>query len=238
MVGTPIANDTIRRLTRVVALVAIAWALVAAGADFIGRGAAAADEADLERGQTLYKLCIKCHGVDGAGNPEALAPPIAGMPSWYVEAQLKNFKNGLRGLHHEDTGGLRMYPMSQWLRDEADQKSVAAYVAAMPPVEIDHTLDDEGNPAQGAGYYAVCSACHGAAGEGNPGMGAPPLVGQPDWYLYKSIKKYKNKVRGSAPGDPYGAAMQGMVATLPNDDAIHDVIAHIKTFESAPAKAQ
>ena len=156
---------------------------------------------------------------------------IAGLPSWYVEAQLKNFKTGIRGLHAQDEGGLRMYPMSQWLRDEADQKSVAAYVANLVPAETPHTLEKQGDPARGAGYYAVCSACHGADGAGTQGMGAPPLVGQNDWYLYSSIKKYKGAIRGSGKGDPFGAAMIGMVATLPNDDAILDVIAHIQSLE-------
>ena len=167
--------------------------------------------------------------VDGSGNSESLAPAIAGMPAWYVEMQLKNFKNGIRGLHAQDAGGLRMYPMSKWLRSEADQKAVAAYVASMPPVTLTQEVAG-GNAALGAGYYAVCSGCHGAGGKGNEGMGAPPLVGQSDWYLLSSIQKYRAKVRGSGTGDPYGAAMQAMVGTLADDAAIVDVIAHIQSL--------
>jgi cytochrome c oxidase subunit 2 len=89
-----------------------------------------------------------------------------------------------------------------------------------------------GDAARGAGYYAVCSGCHGAAGEGNELMGAPPLVGQSDWYLYSSINKYKSRVRGSGAGDPFGAAMQGMVSTLPDDNAVLDLIAHIETLSN------
>ena len=37
--------------------------------------------------------------------PLSLAPTIAGLDQWYVEAQLKNYKSGLRGLHAEDTAG-------------------------------------------------------------------------------------------------------------------------------------
>jgi cytochrome c553 len=62
-------------------------------------------------------------------------------------------------------------------------------------------------------------------------MGAPPLVGMSDWYLLSSIQKYKASIRGSRPGDIYGPAMIGMVATLPNDAAILDVIAHIQSLE-------
>ena len=63
-------------------------------------------------------------------------------------------------------------------------------------------------------------------------MGAPPLTGQSDWYLYSSIKKYKSAIRGSGKGDPFGAAMIGMVATLPDDKAILDVIAHIQSLDN------
>ncbi len=205
-------------------------ALVAATIVIASGGIANAEDGDLARGEQLYALCVKCHMADGGGNSEALAPAIAGMPVWYVEMQLKNFASGIRGLHAKDTGGLRMYPMSQWLRTEADQKAVAAYVASMTPVEPEKELEEEGDPARGAGYYAVCSGCHGAAGEGNQGMGAPPLVGQSDWYLFSSIKKYRNKIRGSGTGDPYGVAMQGMVGTLADEAAIVDVIAHIETL--------
>ena len=93
-----------------------------------------------------------------------------------------------------------------------------------------HELEEHGDASKGAGYYAVCSACHGPTGQGNQAMGAPPLVGQSDWYLLSSIQKYRDKVRGSGTGDPYGAAMQAMVGTLADDAAIVDVIAHIESL--------
>jgi cytochrome c oxidase subunit 2 len=88
-----------------------------------------------------------------------------------------------------------------------------------------------GNATAGQAYYAVCSACHGPNGQGNQAMGAPPLVGLNDWYLYSAIQKFKAGIRGSIPGDTLGPVMMGMAATLPNDDAIRDVIAHIQALE-------
>lgn len=209
----------------------IALAALSAGLGRLAVAESASGTADLDRGETLYALCTQCHGANGAGNREALAPAIAAMPAWYVEMQLKNFKNGIRGLHHADTGGLRMYPMSQWLTDDGDIASVAAYVANMPETDPPRELEEEGDAEKGQAYYAVCTACHMPDASGNQGMGAPPLVGLSDWYLYSSIQKYKSGVRGSAPGDPFGAAMRGMVGTLPNDQAILDVIAHIQSLE-------
>ena len=200
-------------------------------------GAAAPEAgADLGRGETLFTLCVQCHGANGGGIAANLAPAIAGLPVWYVEAQLAKFKSGQRGLHAQDTGGLRMYPMSRWLREEGDLKAVAAYVASLPKVAPAATLAHTGDAAKGLGYYAVCSACHAPDGSGNQGMGAPPLTGLNDWYLLSSIQKYKKSVRGSLPGDTLGPAMIGMVATLPDDAAVLDVIAHIESLASATPK--
>ena len=187
---------------------------------------------DLANGEALFALCNQCHGVDGGGNQAALAPAIAGLPVWYIEAQLAKFRSGQRGLHAQDTGGLRMYPMSRWLQNENEQKAVAAYVAGMPAVKPPTTLAQSGDPAKGLGYYAVCGSCHAPDGSGNQGMGAPPLTGLNDWYLLSSIQKYKTSVRGSLPGDTLGPAMIGMVATLPDDAAVLDVIAHIQSLQN------
>lgn len=186
--------------------------------------------ADLAKGQSLFTLCTQCHGSAGGGIQDALAPAIAGLPAWYVEAQLVKFRSGQRGLHAADTGGLRMYPMSKWLQGDDDVKAVSAYVASLPAVKPAATLAQPGDAAKGSGYYAVCGSCHGPDGSGNQGMGAPPLTGLDDWYLLSAIQKYKQSVRGSLPGDTLGPAMIGMVATLPDDAAVLDVIAHIQSL--------
>jgi len=186
--------------------------------------------ADLARGEQLFQFCSQCHGLDGGGNALHLAPGIAGMSQWYLEAQLEKFKTGVRGPHPDDVGGLRMYPMSLWLREEADLKDVAAYVASLPRVEHPPENNGSGNASRGAAFYAICVACHLADGSGNQQMGAPALTGMSDWYLYSAIQKYKTGARGSLPGDTLGPAMIGMVATLPDDDAIRDVIAHIQAL--------
>ncbi len=211
------------------ATLAVAAVVGLSGSAFAEDGAEAG--VDIARGEKLFGLCTQCHSSDGGGDSLALAPAIAGMPVWYIEKQLQNFKSGMRGLHAGDTGGLRMYPMSLWLRDAADQKAVATYIASLPATTPAHELTEHGDAGKGAGYYAVCGACHGASGEGNQGMGAPPLTGQSDGYLFESIKKYKSAIRGSGAGDPFGAAMIGMVATLPDDNAILDVIAHIQSLD-------
>ncbi len=92
-----------------------------------------------------------------------------------------------------------------------------------------------GDPQIGQGLYAVCAACHGANGEGNADLNAPKLAGQEGWYMRRQLNYYKQGVRGSQPGDEFGAQMAPMAAVLVDDTAINNVIAYIETLPDTPA---
>ncbi|MDH3303580.1 MAG: c-type cytochrome [Gammaproteobacteria bacterium] len=87
-----------------------------------------------------------------------------------------------------------------------------------------------GNPAIGAAQYAVCAACHGQQGEGIAALNAPKIAGQSAWYLKRQLMNYKRGLRGTHEGDVYGAQMIGMAATLADEQAVDNVVAHILTF--------
>jgi cytochrome c oxidase subunit 2 len=201
----------------------IPYAIAAALAVFILAPAATAD-----RGEDLFGLCTQCHGADGAGDPIALAPAIAGLEEWYITAQLKAFKGGLRGLHPEDVGGLRMYPMSRALKTDEDIQAVAKYVSSLPRVTPPQTV--EGDAAAGAASWTTCAACHGADGAGNQTMNAPRLAGTSDWYLVEALRKYKAGIRGGNPANTNAVMMRGMAMSLKDDQAIRDVVAHVLTL--------
>jgi cytochrome c oxidase subunit 2 len=188
----------------------------------------AARAQDLARGEELYQLCATCHGAEGQGNELYLAPAIGGMPLWYLEGQLAKFREGGRGMHFDDLAGMRMRPMAMSLRTEHgdDLKDVAAYVTALPVQKPAPTLSG-GDATRGAALYAVCQACHGAAGQGVQSTNGPPLANQSDWYLLSSIQRFKAGVRGSSPTDANGAVMRGMAAILQDEQAMKDVIAHV-----------
>ena len=92
----------------------------------------------------------------------------------------------------------------------------------------------DGNANIGAAMYGVCAACHGQEGEGNLAMNSPKIAGQSEWYLKRQINAYKSGLRGTHTDDVYGQQMVGMVATLVDEQAIDNVIAHIQTFPDAP----
>jgi cytochrome c oxidase subunit 2 len=209
-----------------------------------------AHEPNPERGRDLFSLCAQCHGDAGEGNQAIGAPAIAGLPTWYVQSQLVKFSAGLRGKHFDDLEGMRMRPMSLYLIAPAHAKrtlegvpadpaaidpnirDVAAFVGAMPAVNPAPTLTG-GNVANGANAYLACGSCHGQNGEGNEPLTAPPLVGQSDWYLARSLDKYKAGVRGyDYANDGLGVAMAGMAgALLPDEQSVKDVVAFISTLK-------
>ena len=187
-------------------------------------------QSGLARGAELYDTCKPCHGAAGGGDQALGAPSIAGLPQWYIEAQLQKFRSGLRGTHPSDMEGHRMRPMARSLNLEGDVASVAQYVASMKPRPAAPTLAG-GNVAAGeAKYAAVCTVCHGPDANGLEPMGAPMLVNQADWYMLHQLEKFKTGMRGADTLDVQGQQMAAMSAMVPDHQAMLDVIAYIRTL--------
>jgi cytochrome c oxidase subunit 2 len=118
-----------------------------------------------------------------------------------------------------------------------DQASYDQWLAAQPTFRSINALK-AGDPAAGAAGYAVCSACHGPDGQGNPTLNAPKLAGQASWYLTRQLGDFKHGLRGADAKDVMGQQMVPMAATLVDDAAVRNVVAYIATFPSgdrAPA---
>ena len=197
----------------------------------LGLVAGAAQAEDDEHGRSLFELCTQCHGSAGEGRQQYLAPAIAGMPEWYLKRQLENFASGARGTHFDDIVGMRMRPMALSLNHDGDIAAVAAYVAALPAVPQPVTVQG-GDAEAGKTRYMLCASCHGVNGEGAEPQGGPPLAGQSDWYLKSSIERYQQRVRGTDPRDTWGLMMAPMAATLTDEQAVKDVVAHIMTLSN------
>ena len=184
----------------------------------------------IARGHELYDTCKPCHGVNGGGNQALGAPSIAGLPQWYLEAELNKFRSGLRGTHPSDMEGHRMRPMARSLNIEGDVTSVAQYVASLKPQPAMATLTG-GNVASGeAKYTTVCTVCHGADAMGQEAMGAPTLLNQADWYMLRQLEKFKTGMRGADTLDVSGQQMAAMSAMLEDHQAMLDVLAYIHTL--------
>ncbi len=183
---------------------------------------------DAAAGKAAYGVCLACHGANGEGNAAVNAPALAGQPAWYTARQLNNYKQGIRGTNPKDTYGTQMRPMSMTLADDTAIANVSAYIASLSPPKNKATLD--GDAGKGKALYGTCVACHGAKGEGNEALNAPPLSMLQDWYLVRQLANFKAGIRGADPKDAYGAQMRPMAMILADEQAIKDVSAHIVTL--------
>lgn len=173
------------------------------------------------------RYCTTCHGAEGMGNIALQAPRLAGMEAWYLQRQLQNFRDGIRGAHPDDAHGLAMQPMAAKLSD-ASIADIISWVGSWKFTPAAITID--ANATLGRTAYQNCATCHGAAAQGNEALNAPALAGQNDWYLIAQLNNFRNGVRGSHANDSFGAQMQTMAQTLSDAQAVLNVVSYINTL--------
>ena len=81
--------------------------------------------------------------------------------------------------------------------------------------------------ARGAALYQLCATCHGDDGAGSELYGAPAIAGMSEWYVAAQLHKFKSGARGAHPDDVEGLRMRPMTRTLPTDDDVAAVAAHV-----------
>jgi len=194
----------------------------------VNTGCSSAPAAGPERGEYLFtNYCAPCHTPSGIGKPEVAAPAIAGLPMWYVQRQLTNYRQDLRGYHFDDIEGMRMKPMAMTLMSDNDVAIVAEYVSLLKAGQPAGSLD--GDAARGEKLYTekLCITCHQADGKGNEALNAPPLTQTHDWYLVTQLKKFKGGIRGAK--DAQGGTMLPMASALEEQD-MKDIAAYVLTL--------
>ncbi len=159
---------------------------------------------DAKAGAAKAGACAACHGLDGnsTANP-ALYPRIAGQSELFVAKQLALFKAGLRN----DANAALMIPFAQALSPQ-DMRDLGAYfqtqhsgagiaddtAIASGPYEgkklyqVGEKLYRQGDSSRG---IVACTACHGPAGNGNPGPAYPHIGGQQSWYVDMRLNEYR-----------------------------------------------
>jgi cytochrome c553 len=85
-------------------------------------------EGNVAVGERLYTQCATCHGADGKGNEALGAPALRGQNDWYLATQLRNFIEGWRGSHPQDSFGQQMTVMAQSLQNDEGINNVVSYI--------------------------------------------------------------------------------------------------------------
>jgi mono/diheme cytochrome c family protein len=112
--------------------------------------------------------------------PSLASPDEAGVQRWPREQVVRLLKDGV-SLHASVSGPMAdvVFTSTQYLSDE-DLNAMARYLASIPVSEVlpprPRRADAEVMAAGGKVYEQHCAACHGAQGQGVPGM-YPALAG-------------------------------------------------------------
>ena len=115
-------------------------------------------------GQRLFlAYCAQCHGSDAGGGPGF---PNLRDKDWLYGGEPEAIKASIM----EGRNGT-MPPLGQALGGEAGVKEMANYVLSLSGAPHDKAL-----AARAKDKFAMCGACHGPEGKGNPQIGAPNLT--------------------------------------------------------------
>lgn len=184
---------------------------------------------DATKGKALFATCITCHGENGEGIKAMGGPALGGQEAYYLKGQLQNFRTNKRGSHAKDAFGAQMQPFAKLL-DSDGVNDVTAYILTLPAhVTTEETI--QGDVENGKAYYnMVCSACHGNGAVGIEALHSPRLAGTQDWYLERQIHNFREGIRGTESGDTYGAQMQQIALSIPDDKTVDDVVAYINSL--------
>ena len=87
---------------------------------------------DLKNGNNFYQAkCGACHGGRAQGNAGLNAPGLAWLDAAYLKQQYRNFQQGVRGSHPDDTYGRQMKMMSTSLPSDKDLEDVIAFMQSL-----------------------------------------------------------------------------------------------------------
>jgi cytochrome c oxidase cbb3-type subunit 3 len=162
----------------------------------------AGDREALAMGEVLFRDdCAACHGREAHGNPLLGAPNLADNDWLYGgdgKAILTSILDGRHGA------------MPAWGPQfgDAGVENLANYVLSLSGASHDAT-----KAIAGKALFAVCAACHGPEGKGNPALGAPNLT-DATWLYGGDMETVETTIR-----EGRGGVMPSWRARIGENDA-------------------
>lgn len=170
-------------------------------------------EYDPDFGEEINEVCAGCHGEFGEGGKEGEYPRIAGMPAKFLTRQLELFRERVRPniamvefVDHRQMPDEDIFQISIYLEriklkthlPPADENApdFNAYARLLESKKLMQIPRAPGDIAKGEKLYKKeCAICHGKDGYGDFEKAVPLLAGQYTNYLWRQVKKLRNKVR-------------------------------------------
>ena len=87
---------------------------------------------NIENGKAYYNMiCGACHGPGAVGIESLNSPKLVGMQDWYIERQLHNFRDSIRGVEPGDTFGAQMQQIAVDIPDDKTVQDLIAYLNSL-----------------------------------------------------------------------------------------------------------
>jgi cytochrome c oxidase cbb3-type subunit 3 len=148
----------------------------------------ASNPAAVKLGERVFiDNCAACHGRAGQGNPRLGAPSLVDADWLYGGDDATIRTSILNGRHGT------MPPLGEAL-GEAGVNEVAHYVLG-----LSGAAHDAQAAAAGQAKFALCAACHGMDGKGNPALGAPNLT-DTAWLYGGDLETIKQTIQAGRSG--------------------------------------
>jgi cytochrome c553 len=77
---------------------------------------------------------MECHRYNASGELAFGSPPLYGLQSWYLTAQLTKFKTGHRGTVKGDVNGAKMVFTSSFIENDQMLKDLVGYILSLNPI--------------------------------------------------------------------------------------------------------
>ncbi|MCG8427008.1 MAG: c-type cytochrome [Chromatiales bacterium] len=201
-------------------------------------------EYDPYNGEEINELCAGCHGEYGQGGKEGEYPRLAGQPIEFTAKQLHLFRQRKRPnlamveyiderqMPDEDILDVSRYLAEIKLKTKlppADENAPGfdAYARLLESKKLMQIPRAEGDIEKGRKLYnKECDSCHGKEGWGDHKKGVPMIAGQYTNYLWRQVKKLRNKIRIHDEDAPEEELLDDF-----SDEEIRDIFAYLSIVD-------
>ncbi len=205
---------------------------------------AVAHEYDPENGGEINEVCAGCHGEFGQGGKEGEYPRLAAMPAEFIARQLHLFRKRERPnlamveyVDHRQMPDPDIQDVSIFLSRvklktrlppvDATAPGFDAYARLLESKRLMQIPRAAGDQEKGRKLYRKeCASCHGKEGWGDEKDAVPMLAGQYTNYLWRQVKKYREKIRIHDPEDPESELLIEFT-----DEEIGDIFAYLSIMD-------
>ncbi|MEJ1398700.1 MAG: c-type cytochrome [Candidatus Sedimenticola sp. (ex Thyasira tokunagai)] len=199
---------------------------------------------DPDTGEEINEVCAGCHGEYGEGGKEGEYPRIASMATAFTAKQLHLFRERKRPnmamveyVDDRQMPDADIFHVSEYLSRitlktklppaNENDPGFDAYARLLESKRLMQIPRAKGDIDKGKKLYRKeCGSCHGKEGWGDIKKAVPMLAGQYTNYLWRQVKKYREKIRIHDEEEPESELLDDF-----SDGELEDIFAYLSIVD-------